>query len=95
MARVTPETVARIALLARLSLTDEERRLYARQLADVLEYAESLAALDTPPGPDGATPAGSAFREDEPRAGLDPERALEAAPDAAEGLFRVPRVLPG
>ena len=95
MARVTPESVAHIALLARLSLTDEERRLFARQLADVLEYAESLAALDKPPAPDGATPSVSAFRDDEPRPGVDPERALEAAPDAAEGLFRVPRVLPG
>lgn len=95
MARVTPETVAHIARLARLSLTDEERRLYARQLAAVLEYAESLAALDAPAAPEDAATAVTAFREDEPRAGIDPERALEAAPDAAERLFRVPRVLPG
>jgi len=95
LARVTPETVAHIAMLARLSLTDEERRLYARQLADVLEYAESLAALDAPAAAEDATTVVTAFREDEPRAGVDPERALEAAPDAAERLFRVPRVLPG
>ena len=38
---------------------------------------------------------GSALREDEPRAGLDRGTAFEAAPDAADGLFRVPRVIGG
>jgi aspartyl-tRNA(Asn)/glutamyl-tRNA(Gln) amidotransferase subunit C len=35
------------------------------------------------------------FREDAVRPGLSRDQALEAAPDAKEGLFRVPRVLGG
>ncbi len=36
-----------------------------------------------------------ALREDEPREGLDRQAAFEAAPEAADGLFRVPRVIAG
>ena len=95
MARVTPETVAHVARLARLSLTEEERRLFTRQLAEVLDYAESLTALDSEVAPAAASTAAESFREDRPRPGVPPARALEAAPDAADGLFRVPRVIPG
>jgi len=96
MPKVTVETVDHVARLARLSLTDEERTLFARQLDQVLEYAESIQALDL----EGAEPmshalATGAFRADEPRDGLARERVLEAAPDAKDGLFRVPRVLGG
>ena len=75
---------------------DEERELFARQLDEILAWAESLQALDTSGVPPMSHPReGSALREDEPRAGLDRETAFEAAPDAAEGLFRVPRVIGG
>ena len=35
------------------------------------------------------------LREDAPAPGLDRRTVLEAAPDPAEGLFRVPRILGG
>jgi aspartyl-tRNA(Asn)/glutamyl-tRNA(Gln) amidotransferase subunit C len=94
MPRVTVETVDHVARLARLSLTDGERDLFARQLDEILAWAESLQALDTAGVPPMSHPReGSALREDEPRASLDRAAAFEAAPDAAEGLFRVPRVI--
>jgi len=95
MPRVTEETVAHVARLARLELRAEERRLFARQLDAVLAHAESLQGLDldaVEPLPAGA---GSALREDEPRPGLPPEQAVEPAPDPSDRLFRVPRILPG
>lgn len=95
MARVTPETVAHVARLARLSLTEEERRLFTRQLGEVLDYAESLAALDSEAVPEAGSTATESFREDRPRPGVSPESALDSAPDAADRLFRVPRVIPG
>jgi aspartyl-tRNA(Asn)/glutamyl-tRNA(Gln) amidotransferase subunit C len=96
MERVTPETVDAVARLARLSLDPGERELFARQLGDILAWADSLAALDTEGVPPMAHPGrASALREDEPRPGLDRGTVLEGAPDPAEGLFRVPRVLGG
>lgn len=96
MPRVTTETVEHVAALAHLSLTPEEKESFARQLGEVLAYAESIQALDL----SGVEPmshpiASGAFRADEPHASLDRQRVLSAAPDADEGLFRVPRVIGG
>jgi aspartyl-tRNA(Asn)/glutamyl-tRNA(Gln) amidotransferase subunit C len=96
MARVTLETVDRLARLARLSLTPEERETFARQLDEVLAYAESIqgvATQDVPPMSHALT--GGALREDVPEPSLERARALVPAPDAADGLFRVPRILGG
>jgi len=96
MPRVTEETVEHVAGLARLSLTDEERRLFARQLEEILAWAESLQSLDTSDVPPMSHPRETAaLREDEPREGLDRRAALEGAPEAGDGLFRVPRVIGG
>ena len=96
MPRVTVETVDHVARLARLSLTDEEKRLFARQLEEILAWAESLQALDTSDVPPMSHPREiSSLREDEPRESLERATVLEGAPDPAEGLFRVPRVMGG
>jgi len=96
MPRVTTETVDDVAKLARLSLTPDERERFARQLDDVLAYAESIQALDlSGVEPMSHATAAARFREDEPRPSLGRERVLSAAPDAGDGLFRVPRVLGG
>jgi aspartyl-tRNA(Asn)/glutamyl-tRNA(Gln) amidotransferase subunit C len=96
MPRVTEETVDHVARLARLSLTPEERRLFARQLEEILTWAASLQALDAAGVPPMSHPRdATALREDEPRTGLSRETSLGGAPDPAEGLFRVPRVIGG
>jgi aspartyl-tRNA(Asn)/glutamyl-tRNA(Gln) amidotransferase subunit C len=91
MARVTRETVDHVARLAHLSLTEPERQLFTRQLEEILAWAESLPATEGAGGAAEADPPPS--REDVPRPGLGREEALAAAPDPAEGLFRVPRVI--
>ena len=96
MARVTVETVDHVAQLARVSLTPEERETFARQLGEILAYAESIQALDTRDvEPMSHALASDVLRDDAPAPGLAREQVLAAAPDAADGLFRVPRVLGG
>jgi aspartyl-tRNA(Asn)/glutamyl-tRNA(Gln) amidotransferase subunit C len=98
-ATLTAADVERIAALAHLDLTPEETSLFARQLADILHYAEQIQELDTKNVPATAhvNLSGSAERDDEPRPSLSIEDALSNAPDAAPeaGLFRVPRVIGG
>ena len=96
MARVTPETVDHVARLARLSLDEGERSTFAAQLEEILGYAESIQQLDTR-GVEPMSHAGLAgpLREGEVRPGLEREQALGQAPDPADGLFRVPRVIGG
>jgi aspartyl-tRNA(Asn)/glutamyl-tRNA(Gln) amidotransferase subunit C len=96
MPRVTAEVVEHVARLARLSLTDDEKRLFAGQLEEILAWAESLQALDTSAAPPSGHPGDApALREDEPRPGLARDTVLGEAPEAKDGLFRVPRVIGG
>jgi aspartyl-tRNA(Asn)/glutamyl-tRNA(Gln) amidotransferase subunit C len=96
MARVTVDTVDHVARLAQLSLTPEERETFARQLDEVLAYAESIQALDTRDvEPMSHAVTSEVLRDDAPAPELPRERALEAAPDTDGALFRVPRVLGG
>ncbi|PYQ20428.1 MAG: Asp-tRNA(Asn)/Glu-tRNA(Gln) amidotransferase GatCAB subunit C [Acidobacteria bacterium] len=90
------ETVDHVARLAHLSLTDEERQTFARQLDEVLAYAESIQALDTRDVEPMSHAGGSeVLRDDTPLPELPREQALAAAPDADGGLYRVPRVIGG
>ena len=93
MPKATVETVDHVARLAHLKLRDEERHTFARQLDEILAYAESIQKLElaeVPPMSHAA--ATEAFREDVFEEGLPRERALAEAPDVESGLFRVPRV---
>lgn len=95
----TPLTVAdveRIAALAHLELTSEEKQIFTRQLADILSYAEQLQAIDTKGVAATAhVNAHEAERDDQLRPCLPVADALRNAPDGAPeaGLFRVPRVI--
>ena len=96
---LTIADVERVAALAQLELTAEEKTLFTRQLADVLHYAEQIQALDTRDVPATAQvrAAGETERSDTPRPCLTVADALANAPDGAldAGLFRVPRVIGG
>ena len=96
---LTIADVERIAALAHLELTPEEKILFTRQLADVLAYAQQVQAIDTSGVPATAhVHAGQRTeREDEPHDSLSLADALGNAPDPASdaGLFRVPRVIGG
>ena len=96
MVEITDNLLTHIATLARLSLSKEETAALAHDLGDILEYAESLNAIDlegVPPMSHAA--AGERFRADESRHDLTRDQALQNAPDQDSGLFRVPQVIGG
>lgn len=97
-AELTRADVERVAALAHLELTDEEKDLFTKQLAGILHYAEQVQALDTSGVLATAhVNAQRHEREDEPRPSLPIEDVMANAPDPAPdaGLFRVPRVIGG
>lgn len=95
MPRITEATVESVARLARLSLSADERARFARELEAIVAWADSLQSLQIESLPPLRLHGeGEALRDDTPSACLPREQALEPAPDHAEGLFRVPRVLP-
>ena len=91
--------VRKVAKLAHLEITDEEVALFEPQMKDIVAYVEQLNELDTEaiePAIGGLTPEGEATattREDIPHESLGQELALDQAPDAHSGHFRVPKVL--
>ena len=95
MAKITRDEVERVARLARLRLTDEERETMTSQLDAILGYIDKLNALDTA-GIEPTTtviPMVSVMREDVVRPSLSQEEALANAPDREDVFFRVPRII--
>jgi aspartyl-tRNA(Asn)/glutamyl-tRNA(Gln) amidotransferase subunit C len=86
------EQVLHVARLARLRLSDEEVARMQGELSTILDHIEKLNELDL----EGVEPTShvveleNVLREDVPRPSLPREKALEQAPDAAGGGFRVP-----
>ena len=86
------EQVLHVARLARLELTDDELGRTAEELSKVLDYMETIGELDLA----GVEPTShvvaveNALRADEPAPSLPQDVALAAAPDVAQGGFRVP-----
>jgi len=80
---LTVEEVERIAKLGRLNLTDDEKARYARQLSNILDYANQLAEIDVDNIPPTATvvPVRSVLRDGDTVSGqIDRADALMNAP---------------
>jgi aspartyl-tRNA(Asn)/glutamyl-tRNA(Gln) amidotransferase subunit C len=87
------DQVLHVARLARLALTDEEVERFGGELSKVLDHIETISQLgpldDVEPTTRVVT-VENVLRADEPRPCLPRDVALAAAPDAAQGGFRVP-----
>jgi aspartyl-tRNA(Asn)/glutamyl-tRNA(Gln) amidotransferase subunit C len=87
--------VAYVARLARINLTEDEAKIFQKQLDDVLKYVEKLRQVEIT-GIDAAAhalPVFNVFRDDVPRDWFTAEQALSNAPRQAKGLFVVPKVV--
>jgi len=92
---ISKADVEHVALLARLELTEEEKERYTQQLNNILGYMEKMNALDTAGVEPTAhvLPMQNVFREDAARPGLPRELALHNAPQAQDGMYKVPRIV--
>ena len=96
---ITESDIEKVAQLAHLEITDEERRIFAPQIAEIVSYVEQLNEIDTSAiesALGGLTPEGErteSSRSDEVQPSLGQKVALDQAPDPASGHFRVPKVL--
>lgn len=96
---ISESDIEKIAQLAHLEISDEERRMFAPQIAEIVTYVEQLNEVDTgdiAPALGGLTLEGQqteSSRTDEVQPSLGQKLALDQAPDPASGHFRVPKVL--
>ena len=87
--------IEKVARLARLELSEEEKETFGNQLEQVLTYMEQLNRLDTTgvEPTSHAIPIHNVFREDEVKPSCPQEEVLAIAPDEEEGHFKVPRII--
>jgi aspartyl-tRNA(Asn)/glutamyl-tRNA(Gln) amidotransferase subunit C len=93
--KISKEEIEHIAVLARLSLSEEEKELFGSQLSSILDYMEKLNELDTK----GIEPTShvlslsNVMRNDIPMPSIPKEDALMNAPDHTEKFYRVPKII--
>jgi len=85
--------VAYVAKLARINLTEDEAKIFQKQLDDVLKYVEKLRQVDVTGIDATAHALPVVFGDDAPRDWFTAEQALSNAPRQANGLFVVPKVV--
>ncbi|MEE8330135.1 MAG: Asp-tRNA(Asn)/Glu-tRNA(Gln) amidotransferase subunit GatC [Thermodesulfovibrionia bacterium] len=87
--------IGHIAMLARLELTKEEKKLFSRQIESIIEYIDKLNELDTTSVEPTAhvLPIKNVFREDKLKPSLPKDEALKNAPDRTNDFYRVPKII--
>ena len=95
MSELTPELVRHLGVLARIQLTDEEVNRLTGELDVIVDNIAKVSQVATPdvPATSHPVPLQNVFRPDVVGETLTLEQALQNAPDAADGRFRVTAIM--
>jgi len=89
------EDVEKVAILAKLEFSSEEKQKLTKELEQVVTYVGRLNELDTKAVEPTLhiTHLKNVFREDKVQNWLGQEQALANAPQKKQGYFSVPKVI--
>ena len=93
--KLNRKDVEHVALLSRLELSETELGKFTGQLDAILEYIDVLNQVDT----SAVEPMAhvleirNVMRADEVQPSLPREAALQNAPEAEDGFFKVPKIV--
>ena len=93
--QIDDETMENVCILAKLSLTEEEKEKAKKDMQEMLDYVDKLDELDT----SGVEPMShifgdnNVFREDVVTNGDDRDNMLKNAPAEKDGTYKVPRTV--
>ena len=92
---LSDQDVAHIARLARLALSDEEKKRFREQLGNILDHVSELKSLDTKgvPPTSHVLPLKNVWREDQVVTPENLEALLSNAPDREGPYFKVKKVI--
>lgn len=87
--------IDQVANLARLNLTEEEKKLYGEQLSNILDHAEELQKLNTDnvKPTSHAIPMKNVLREDKAIPCKNTRDIMANAPEEQDHMFKVPRII--
>ncbi len=97
MHNITEEVIDYVGILAKLSLSEEEKKVAAKDMEKMLDYVDALKAVDT----DGVEPMthvyedGNVLREDEVTGEDGRQAILGGAPKVKDGSLEVPKTIAG
>ena len=93
--QVKKEELLHIAKLADLNIEETEVDNYLENLQDILNFANIVnnAPVENLDITIGANEAKNVFRKDEVEIFKDIESLLQNAPDKAQNMFRIPKVI--
>jgi aspartyl-tRNA(Asn)/glutamyl-tRNA(Gln) amidotransferase subunit C len=93
--KINIKDVEYVANLARLELSEEEKTQQLEKLNKILDYMEILDKVDTKGVQPLAhvLPINNVLRKDEVHQTLEREKTLQNAPEEAQGMFRVPKIV--
>ena len=91
---ITKEQVEHVAKLARLTLTEEEKETYTKQLSKILDYIDKLNEVNTETTEPMTQPIPTVnvMRTDIARKMFERDEMLKNAPVEEYGFFRVPKI---
>ena len=90
---ISDETIEYVGILAKLELSEEEKEQAKKDMANMLDYIDTLNELDTS-GVEPMShvfPVNNVFREDVVTNKDDRDEILANAPEAKDGAFVVPK----
>ncbi|MCQ2911648.1 MAG: Asp-tRNA(Asn)/Glu-tRNA(Gln) amidotransferase subunit GatC [Clostridia bacterium] len=92
---ISKEEVKKLAMLSRLSFTDEEIEKYQTELNSIVEYANTLSSIDVSSVKPTATTSDmvNVLRDDEVKPSLTRDEVLSNAKDKEYGCFYVTKVV--
>jgi aspartyl-tRNA(Asn)/glutamyl-tRNA(Gln) amidotransferase subunit C len=95
--QLTLEEVSRVAFLARLELSDDEKTRLTHDLNGILGQFARLQELDTKdvPPTSHSIPLQNVLRDDVVRPSLSRDLATQNAPEKRDGNFIVPQIMEG
>ena len=90
---ISDETIEYVGILAKLELSEEEKEQAKKDMANMLDYIDTLNELDSS-GVEPMShvfPVNNVFREDVVTNEDDRDEILANAPEAKDGAFVVPK----
>ena len=93
--KISDETIEYVGILAKLELSEEEKRQAQEDMGKMLDYIDKLGELDTQ-GVEPMShvfPVHNVFREDVVVNGDDRENMLRNSPAVKDGSYKVPKTV--
>ncbi len=93
--KIVENDIIKVAKLARIELSPEEKDEYSRQLSGIIEYVEKINEIDTSTVEiaDHIVEINNVFRKDIIKKSIDREELKKIAPDYKDGYIVVPKII--